>query len=511
MPTNTLTTTQYTEENYSELYNNLPTGLKDLVLSGRLAILVSGVGVKNGLNADQVSELEPAVEDVCLGLITSKELPQNIATQVGIDISLARKIAGDTLTEILEPFTQDINFARQFKLEMDEKISGVKNKASVSGLPSAESLRAQILNENKDKIGSDQKVANFFNKKPQTEDSETSTYYGEEEAEEVEMQNDLGASNFIVKEKEVFEETPISKSKISGGLSFNDLISKSSNSGSTSTSTNIVTDNNNTTNTNATMIRFEQELATLTQAINSLVRSTPTGKDFNLKSFEEISSQINKIEKEVGEIKLHQTEIENKIKHLETQSLINNSATVKDSQPLHSNIEQQARNPAKVESKPFVFTSTVSKDAMEAIATSPSPKKVFSFEELTGKTSGNSNSNFVWNKGGADFSKSVTDVENQKIAEDKKEEEEVKADKEEKKKMLSSVLLKDLQNLKTNSDENISANIGNNSVQTDINAVLENASKSASTNLKSELLPQNKEDRMKILQEKIRNLNQGKI
>lgn len=46
---------QYTEEHYAQLYNDLPEGLKDLVLSGRLAILVSAIGSRHGLNADQVA------------------------------------------------------------------------------------------------------------------------------------------------------------------------------------------------------------------------------------------------------------------------------------------------------------------------------------------------------------------------------------------------------------------------------------------------------------------------
>ncbi len=32
---------QYTEKDYAQMYNNLPEGLKDLVLSGRLVILVN--------------------------------------------------------------------------------------------------------------------------------------------------------------------------------------------------------------------------------------------------------------------------------------------------------------------------------------------------------------------------------------------------------------------------------------------------------------------------------------
>jgi hypothetical protein len=459
------------------------------------------VGVKNGLDADQVSELEPAIEDVCLGLVTQKDLPQNIASQVGIDIALARKIAGDTLTEILDPFMQDINFARQYKLEMDERISNEKSKQGLDGLPDAGSLRAQILNENKAKIGSDEKMAAFFNKKPENtieNESEINTdeYYGEPEDEEEEIKNDLGASNFIVKEKEDFEDLQnIKTGSSSGPVTFSQIINKTI---PTTTSSN---------DGNTAMVRFEQELAVLTQAINSLVKTTPTGKDFNLKSFEEISSQIGKIQKEISDIKMNQEEINKKIKSLETHSLINSSAQNKI-EPNILNIPKIDLGVKSENTKPFIFNSAVTKQAAEAIATAPSAKKVLSFEELTGaKTDAQTTTagdNFSGNKKGADFFKSIANVENMKEEENKKEEEEFKADKEEKKKMLSSVLLKDLQNLKS-----VNTNIPISGIQTDINVALENTSKSATTGLKDELLPQSREDRMKALQEKIRNLNQG--
>lgn len=121
----------YTEEHYAEMYNNLPEGLKDLVLSGRLAIQVSAIGSRHGLNADQVADLEPAVEDVCLGLILKTQLAENIKTQVGVDDRVSNRIAAEVEIEILRPFEPELIIARQQKEDLDKKISsgGVKNVA----------------------------------------------------------------------------------------------------------------------------------------------------------------------------------------------------------------------------------------------------------------------------------------------------------------------------------------------------------------------------------------------
>jgi hypothetical protein len=497
MPTSTLPTAQYTEENYSELYNNLPAGLKDLVLSGRLAILVSGVGVKNGLDADQVAELEPAVEDVCLGLITQKELPQNIATQVGIDISLARKVAGDCILEILEPFSTDINFARQFKLEMDEKLSNEKFNSTTNDLPDAKSLREQILRENKSRVGSDVKMAQFFNKKNDDVQVEEENYDIETETEEDQIenipQNTFKASNFIAKKDEVdvnsTDEYLKNRFTKNNDMTFSNLMSKPN-----LTTANTATDGD----TSATMIRFEQELATLTQAINTLVRTSPTSKDFNLKSFEEINSQIKKLEESVKKIEDQQQDLISKFKKIETTGLINNS----DKSP---EIKTIPTTGTKEEEKPIIFNSTVSKKAMENIANSETPKNSFNFDNLINKSSQSSenptSSSFSWGKKDLNFNESIEKAEETKAKEEADADKAFQVTTDEKKKVLSSVLLKDLEKLKS------------------INSEPENNSETQTTNtvkntepqtLKDELLPQNREERMKVLQEKIRNLNQGK-
>lgn len=117
---------QYTEEHYAQMYNGLPEGLKDLVLSGRLAILVSGIGSRHGLTADQIADLEPAIEDVCLGLITKKELVENIRKSTDVDQRVANRIAAEADLEILRPFDAELAIARKQKEDLDQSIGKVE-------------------------------------------------------------------------------------------------------------------------------------------------------------------------------------------------------------------------------------------------------------------------------------------------------------------------------------------------------------------------------------------------
>jgi hypothetical protein len=483
MPSNT---TQYTEENFSELYSNLPAGLKDLVLNGRLAILVSGVGVKNGLDADQVGDLEPSVEDVCLGLITYKDLPQNIASQVGIDISLARKIASDCIEEILKPYNADIEFARQYKLGMDERIASLNTEKANNGLPDASSLRAQILNENKAKIESDAKIANFFNKKTgedvlenqEAEDVDTEEY--EEENIETLPDNKLGALNYIAEQEEATEDVSDFVANPKTTTSFSNLINKKTKS---------VNDENN----GATILRFEQEIATLTQSINTLIRNTPNNS-INLKSVEELSVQIKKVENEVLNLKKEQENINLRIKRIESGNLISGSLNVKTNTDARPSDEKEESIYGSIKSPlndPKFFASSVSKEAANNIAAqTENPFNLTNIINNNKKENNDTGANFSWGKKDLSF-------------EAKNENPEIKKDMEENKKALSSVLLKDLEKLKSGAAQTST----NGEVKTTETVI----PKTETASFKDELLPQSKEDRMKILQDKIRNLNQGNL
>jgi hypothetical protein len=96
-----------------------------------LALQVSAIGTRHGLNADQVADLEPAVEDICLGLILKNQLAENIKNQVGTDDRVSNRIAAEVEIEILRPFEPELIIARQQKEDLDKKIASPKQAAPV--------------------------------------------------------------------------------------------------------------------------------------------------------------------------------------------------------------------------------------------------------------------------------------------------------------------------------------------------------------------------------------------
>lgn len=171
----------YTEEQYSELYNNLPKGLRDLVLSGDLSNRVGAIAMKYSLTPEETSELEPAVEDVALGLVTIEELPENIFIQVGIDNERAQQIAREAMQTILQDYLDELRLTRKYKIELDARIRQEENKAVASEEAAGEqieekaNLAGNIINitrKNESPVditqqnNPDQKVADWFSNGP---------------------------------------------------------------------------------------------------------------------------------------------------------------------------------------------------------------------------------------------------------------------------------------------------------------------------------------------------------
>lgn len=158
----------YTEEHYAEMYNNLPEGLKDLVISGRLAIQVAAIGTRHGLNADQVADLEPAVEDLCLGLILKNQLAENIKTQVNTDDRVANRIAAEVEIEILRPFEPELIIARQQKEDLDRRIiagknTPVKSANNIVAPTPAAAIKKEFEPQNVSEHSNVSAIKNFYN------------------------------------------------------------------------------------------------------------------------------------------------------------------------------------------------------------------------------------------------------------------------------------------------------------------------------------------------------------
>jgi hypothetical protein len=532
---------QYTEEHYAQMYNDLPEGLKDLILSGRLAILVSAIGSRHGLNADQVADLEPAIEDVCLGLITKEELVDNILKNVSIDQRVANRIAGEAMLEILQPFEGELVIARKQKEDLDEKInkeSGItKPKPVVQNSVKNNSTQnnSQASSEPKDVSdhGQTEKISQWYNK---NENSPAGNASKKNDGKvSFDWDKDFGAKT----KKEETVETP----------------------------------QNTTTNIAPTL---ESKLDVLTESINKLVDSrfgSSEKKDSGIsEQMQELIKRLEKAEKENEEnkklIRTLQTggatkpldsifgnpaaatnsptqnvdDKQNKIQiDKERKVDIAHAAPKTEDKQTSGNIQINSVSKAIPIEKPAtkvseIISSAVSKDTLDSIvetrnkvtpsvasslATNTSAKKVLSLDELM--TKGDNKIKEATNK---------TPTTGTLVFPGLNDEKKIDIKNMSQKDSLRDTLISDLaflekgpekdpaENTPTKNDTPTDTQPGNPTTSPQnsdspssqegesTNTVTQNTS--STTNLfKEELLPKTKEERMKALQDKIKALNKG--
>lgn len=491
---------QYTEEHYAQMYNDLPEGLKDLVLSGRLAILVSAIGSRHGLNADQIADLEPAIEDVCLGLITKEELVDNILKTVNIDTRVANRIAAETELEILRPFEGELIIARKQKEDLDNQIhknSGIKK--TPNGNPSTAPTPAVVATptiepKNVSDHAENKKVSDWYNKNevPKTENGKVSFDWDKD---------------FAKKNAPEITETPIPPP--------------------TSTINREGTDQSVTPN-------LETKLDVLTESINKLVNTRFGAPQIS----EELSPQMKELTK-----RLEKAEKENE----ENKKLIKN---LHDSRPTNQSegdkIQIDKQRKVEISKPTLVISSSVSKDTLESIVqtrnqTSPSISNIYS-------STSSDLSNGVSSKKVLSLEELVKKGD-EKIKEAKKEpvktgtlvfpglndEKKIDIKNISQKDSLRQTLLEDLEFLKNapapktdKETENPASYVNNTNAATEsivqaeeklvaeqeatdsAGTITPNTSNSTTLNqFKDELLPKTKEERMRVLQDKIKSLNKS--
>jgi hypothetical protein len=537
---------QYTEDDYAQLYSELPEGLKDLVLSGRLAILVSAIGSRHGLNADQVADLEPAIEDVCLGLITPDELVENILKSVNIDQRVANRIAAEAELEILKPFGAELLVARKQKEDLDTQIqqrnTAPKAKAQTNPQTGSVPLTAQTVQTTKEPkdvtehATSNKKVSDWYNKNPTDPVVVTSVETAPSGEKVFDWDKSFG-------KKEVVKETELN-----------------SQSGS------------------ATLPTIESKLDVLTENINKLINSRfgngGKGEDSISEQMQELVKRLERAEKEneenkkiirslqtgkvippgenlFGSVAKENTGKENKILidkerkvgidksiqdtknstnvlpngNIQITSTSTNSIPIQKPAP---NTEPPTKSMVDANKKEEIFSSSVSKDTLDSIvetrlaptvttsnaAPVSSLKKVLSLDELLTKGD---------NK--------IKEASSQKVGTlvfpGVNDEKRVDIKNVDQQNSLRETLIADLEFLDQkinpeNENETLDQETENNprketnsesiqtSAQVEVPGNTTGNSQSSTTNLfKDEILPKTKEERMRALQDKIKALNKG--
>lgn len=512
---------QYTEEHYAEMYNNLPEGLKDLVLSGRLAILVSAIGSRHGLSADQISDLEPAVEDVCLGLITKDELVQNIQKNVeSVDLRVANRIAAEVELEVLRPFDAELIISRKQKEELDEKIGKVKTEnKSISNMLDNTVTEKKPQVENEPKNISDhaqvKKVTDWYtNDTSKNQGTETEDTKGINKVKSFDWDKD-----FAKQEAQTNEAAPIVNSNIEVKLdklteSINQLVNVRF--GGTEKK-----DEGISTQMQELMKRLEraeQENAENKKLIKSLQGTKPVESIFgNINTGTAPKQDPQKLNNKIQIDKQRKVEINHTQPEKETESNSNIQITsISKSVPI---TKQEA---PKTDISNNLVNSTVSRDTVDSIVEiknkqtvqnpQPEPKKSLTLEELIS----GADQKIKSGTSPAPVAKTATLVfpglgETEKQLDIKNEDQ---------KSSIKQFLMEDLAFVKTklqttdtasqSSEVRTEAQEKQPPTNLDNKIDLAKPTTTYDTNpFKEELLPTTKEDRMKALQDKIKSLNKG--
>ncbi len=429
----------YTEEQYSELYNSLPKGLRDLILTGRLSILANSLGMKYSLSKGESESLETSVEDVCLGLITPSELAANISSQVGVEAAKAEEISKDVLINTLGEYTDEIKLTRKYKIELDEKIRSEKKEDSFTATNTSTA----------------QNIIKITKEEPREN-----------------TQSNLNTPRSVPILKAYSSQPAESFIPTSKKASWDDMFTDKKPE-------------------DKSLVKVEQQIVNLTQSVNKLAsinevpKLVPQNNNSNINLYDELNKRIDLLNHKVDDLSSKLVESQNKIKVLESGVSTNIIAVPNNPVIAFSDLvstEEVAQKPILENKKVFndPFASAVSKNTLDTILES---KKI------------QINTNpIIIKKEALDFVKenkikSLNEVENKKSEEVNR------------KKALSDILLGDLKALELGNKETEKATIVKN-ISEEIKPLEENS-------LLEELTVNNDSDRVKSLQEKIKNLNKG--
>lgn len=415
----------YTEEQYSELYNNLPKGLRDLVLTGALSTQVAALAMKYNLTPEEQSELEPAIEDVALGLVTPEELAENIFIQVGLDDARAQAIAGETMRDIYGEYLEELRLTRKYKIELDtrirqeesaqtretdEEIAVGGEKPKVAGNIINLTRQEESQNASRGLDGTDKKVADWFSGKKSVDGRAELDALGEDTPppRQVPIQKPAPTPKPSVQPIPVADTEPviIQQPIITQPKSAWDKITtdtpnnlKPISTPAPSVSKVAPIAPSQTKDFDKSMVQVEQQIFTLTQSVNKMIeQNTKTINPvvqsvFNGGQFEEVSRRMDAMNHRIDDLQSkllalmeqHKKDVAGVLeKRIEetvasqskpiavadaatntSESAIDKIIKIKKETPVSQ--KDEAVSPIAAAPKPQTFTSSVSKNALDGI------------------------------------------------------------------------------------------------------------------------------------------------
>jgi hypothetical protein len=378
---------QYTEEQYTELYNSLPKGLRELVLTGQLSILSGSIGMKYNLDKQAGELLETAIEDVCLGIVIPDELDEHIEESLGLEKSVAENLASDARKSILEEHRDELELMRKYKLELDEEIRRSMSKEEKAA--AEERTRA----ENIIKVTRESDVGT-----PKKADRVSDWYHGyyEEQSsasapKKIEVKTVATTPEPKVATVPEFIPKPELKKPVENKKVFADFLKEESVpvAAPQTQTVPVVSD----PDVSKTVVRLEQQMFNLNQSIQRLVergaaaQQVVPASDDTRRMYDELAMRFDLLSHKLDEMQKKYQDAQEEIKILKSSKSVaaqkDESTVTTETTSSKEGTSTLTGNPVKITNK-MVFASQTSKSAVENIVTQKQPegKKVLSIDEL---------------------------------------------------------------------------------------------------------------------------------
>lgn len=135
----------FTEEQISQMYDNLPEDLKEAVFSVDMNDVVEKIGRGHQLNIDKIGDLANETGMVMLGVTHPNEFIGNLTDRLEVDKEKARAIGGEINEQIFKKVRESLRKIHNMREEEEEqKVADVGH--SVSNITETVN-RSDILNE----------------------------------------------------------------------------------------------------------------------------------------------------------------------------------------------------------------------------------------------------------------------------------------------------------------------------------------------------------------------------
>ena len=159
----------YTNEQIKQQYEKLPLALKDAMYSADIAEKMVALGRKHGITIEQVGYMAEETGYVVLGLTRPTQFVTALREKLGIDDTLARKIASDINHEVFYPLRETLKSTHQVEVSEDAIQKGSGDVLRDPKQQIKEELRRlarlskdQVLQEFQNAAGPIQKASLFF-------------------------------------------------------------------------------------------------------------------------------------------------------------------------------------------------------------------------------------------------------------------------------------------------------------------------------------------------------------